>query len=174
MNQKQTAIGLVVAAILLGAAGAQAQPATESRDALLSTEDWTAADTNDDDTLSAAELNRAEPSLAAYFGEIDVNGDRRIARDELAAWQADAEPGSTDADELPAGEVDEGDLAPEAADQGANDGDADAARSRSDDLLPDDGDQPSDLLPDDGDDAQGLRRDAEREDDEVGSDAVER
>jgi hypothetical protein len=40
--------------------------------------------------------------------------------------------------------------------------------------LPDDGDQTSDLLPDDGDDARGLRREAEREDDEVGSDAAER
>src|SRR5918993_1906821 len=126
MNHKQTASGLMLAVTLLGAAGLTAERATEGRDARLSTEDWTAADTNDDDTLSAAELNRAEPSLAAYFREIDVNGDRRIARDELAARQADAEPGSTDADELPAGEGDEGDLAPGAADQGANGGDADA------------------------------------------------
>ena len=95
MNHKQTATGLMLAVTLLGAAGLNAQPATESRDALLSTEDWTAADTNDDDTLSAAELNRAEPSLAAYFREIDVNGDRRIARDELAAWQAEPDPGSS-------------------------------------------------------------------------------
>jgi hypothetical protein len=168
MDDKHTAIGLVVAAILLGAAGVHAQPATESRDSLLSTEDWTAADTNDDDTLSAAELNRAEPSLAAYFREIDANGDRRIARDELEAWQADPDPGSTDADELPAGEVDEGDLMPGADDRGADEGDADAATSRTDDLLPDDGDQSSELLPDDGDDASGLRRDDERDDDDRG------
>ena len=170
MDHKRTVTGLILAVTLLGASVVNAQPATASRDALLSTEDWTAADTNDDDTLSAAELNRAEPSLAAYFREIDVNGDRRIARDELAAWQAGPDPGSTDADELPAGEVDEGDFTPESADR--NTGDADEATSRTDDLLPDDGDQSSELLPDDGDDARGLRRDDERDDDR--RDAVER
>ena len=171
MDHKRTVTGLILAVTLLGASVVNAQPATASRDALLSTEDWTAADTNDDDTLSPAELNRAEPSLAAYFREIDANGDRRIARDELAAWQAGPDPGSTDADELPAGEVDEGDLTPESVDR-SNNGDADEAPSRTDDLLPDDGDQSSELLPDDGDDARGLRRDDERDDDR--RDAVER
>ena len=171
MNHTLHASGLVVAVLLLGAPDAHAQPATDTRDALLSTEDWTAADTNDDDTLSTAELNRAEPSLAAYFREIDANGDRQIARDELAAWRAGPAPGSTDADELPAGEVDEGDLAPGAG--GSDDGDADQARSRTDDLLPDDGDEDSELLPDDGDDARGLLRDEDRED-ASGRDPVDR
>jgi hypothetical protein len=127
---------LVVSTILLGAVAAQAQPAGDMDDVLTSTEDWAEADTNEDGTLSQAELNRAEPRLAAYFREIDADDDQRISRDELASWQAGPEPGEIDADELPAGAVDHGD---------------------TDDLLPDDGDKATELLPDDADDATDAR-----------------
>ena len=146
--------GLVLASIVLVASAAVAQPADDGREALLSTEDWTAADTDDDGTLSAAELDRAEPSLSAFLGEIDTDGDRRISRTELEAWRAEPGPGIVDADELPAGEVDEGD--------------ADEARERTDDLLLDDGDEATGLVPDDGDTATELL--PEDADDDVDAD----
>jgi hypothetical protein len=158
----QPTLALVVSTMLLGAAATQAQPAetmTGREDILTSTEDWTDADTNDDGTLSQAELNRAEPTLAAYFREIDVDGDRRLSRDEIAAWQADPDPGEVDADELPAGAVDRGaversDADTAVEDQAASpDPDQGSVRNRStDDLLPDDGDESSELLPDDAND----------------------
>ena len=124
------ALAMMVSTILLAAPATQAQPVDPS-EVLSSTEEWTEADTNDDDTLSPSELNRAEPTLAASFREIDRNNDRRISRDELETWQAGPEPGDPDADELAPGEAD---------------------RDARDDMLPDDGDDATELLPDDADD----------------------
>ena len=141
-----TTIALLASAMLLGGASiAQSPPAgMADPDAVLtSTEDWTEADTDDDGTLSQPELNRAEPRLAAYFREIDANGDWRISRDEITAWQARPEPNDVDADELPAGSVDGGDTGTSDGDRAAAppDRDAPAQGRRTDPLLPDDGDK---------------------------------
>jgi hypothetical protein len=142
-----TILALAISSLLAASAVvAQAPPAgmSDTDEVLTSAEDWEQADTNDDDTLSYAELSRAEPRLGPYFREIDADGDRSITRDEIAAWQSGPEPGDIDADELPAGEVDAGDE------------DA-ATRSRAtDDLLPDNGDKGTELLPDDGDKSTDL------------------
>ena len=127
-------LAMMISTILLAAPAAQAQPVDPS-EVLSSTEEWTDADINDDDTLSPSELNRAEPTLAASFREIDSNNDRRISRDELEEWQAGPEPGDPDADELATGEAD-----------------SETTRDPRDDLLPDDGDEATELLPDDADD----------------------
>jgi hypothetical protein len=153
---------IFVSTILLGAPAAQAQPAglADTDDVLTSTEDWSEADTNDDGTLSQAELNRAEPRLASYFGQIDADDDQQISRDEIAAWQAGPEPGDIDADELPAGEADPGDTDAADPDQAASpqqdnpeqNNEASMRNRRTDDLLPDDGDKATELLPDDAND----------------------
>ena len=161
----QTALALLISTLLLGgAAAAQAPPAgmSDADDVLTSTEDWAEADTNDDDALSQAELNRAEPRLAAYFREIDANGDWRISRDEIAAWQEGPEPSDIDADELPAGAVDGGDAEGSDESRVAAPGQDDSPRTReTDDLLPDDGDKATELLPDDATDTGGVERDGD-------------
>lgn len=150
---------LLVSTMLLGTAAVQAQPAgvADTDDVFTSTEEWSDADTNDDGALSPAELNRAEPRLAAYFREIDANGDRQISREEIAAWQAGPEPGDVDADELPAGVADPGAADDADADRAASpeqDDESSMRNRRTDDLLPDDGDKATELLPDDADDAE--------------------
>ncbi|HEX6572454.1 MAG TPA: hypothetical protein VF055_10545 [Steroidobacteraceae bacterium] len=98
--RKHPTLALVVSSILLGTAATQAQPADMSgTDVLLSTEHWTEADTNEDGTLSKAELSRAEPTLAPDFDTIDRDDDRQISRDEIEAWHAGPDAGSVDADE---------------------------------------------------------------------------
>jgi hypothetical protein len=156
MRQQFTQV-LVVSTMLLGAAAAQAQPAglADIDDVLTSTEDWSDADTNDDGTLSQAELNRAEPRLAARFREIDADDDQQISRDEITAWKAGPEPGDVDADELPAGAVDHGDTDAADSEEAASpdqDDEASMRNRRTDDLLPDDGDKASELPPDDAND----------------------
>jgi hypothetical protein len=158
---------LISSALLAGAAAAQAPPAgmADADDVLTSTEDWTDADVDDDGTLSQAELNRAEPRLAAYFREIDANGDWRISRDEIAAWQSGPEPSDVDADELPAGAVDAGEAQRADEDSAAtapSEGDTTRGQ-KSDDLLPDDGDKATELLPDDADDDATGAGEVERE-----------
>ena len=153
-----TTLALLVSALLLSGAAARAQSPpvgmADADDVLASTEDWTDADVDDDGTLSQSELNRAEPRLAAYFREIDANGDWRISRDEIAAWQSGPEPSDIDADELPAGAVDAGGTQPADEERSATpSGESDdAGNQASDDLLPDDGDRATELLPDDADD----------------------
>jgi hypothetical protein len=141
-------LAVMISTILLAAPASQAQPA-DPDEVLSSTEEWTDADINDDDTLSQSELNRAEPTLATSFGDIDRNNDRRISRDELEAWQAGPEPGDPDADELSTGEADRDDTGTEADQTLIRD---ETPRDAPDDLLPDDGDKATELLPDDADD----------------------
>jgi hypothetical protein len=142
-------LAVMISTMLLAAPASQAQPA-DPDDVLSSTEEWTDADINDDDALSQSELNRAEPTLATSFGDIDRNNDRRISRDELEAWQAGPEPGNPDADELAAGEADlDATAGPESDQVLIRD---DTSRDAPDDLLPDDGDKATELLPDDADD----------------------
>lgn len=155
--RSSTTVGLLMSSMLLAGGAAAQSPPTGMADAdgvLTSTEDWTEADVDDDGTLSQSELNRAEPRLAAYFRDIDANGDWRISRDEIAAWQSGPEPSDIDADELPAGAVDAGST--EQADEGRSappTRENDTTRGqRTDDLLPDDGDKATELLPDDADD----------------------
>ena len=151
----QITLALAISTVAWASAAVAQAPPTGMSDTdgvFSSTEDWEDADTNDDDALSQAELNRAEPRLAAYFREIDADGDLRLTRDEIAQWQAGPEPSDIDADELPAGEVDQGDDEPADADRGATpDEDASVRGRETDDLLPDDGDKDTELLPDDGD-----------------------
>lgn len=162
---------LLISSVLLSGAAAQAQspPAgmADPDDVLTSTEDWTEADTDDDGTLSQSELNRAEPRLAAYFREIDANGDWHISRDEIAAWQAGPEPSDIDADELPAGSVDGGDTTEPGENRPTSPPSEDAATQGrgTDPLLPDDGDKATELLPDDGDDVATEAGEVERESD---------
>jgi hypothetical protein len=147
-----TTLALAISILLAtSAAVAQTPPAGMSdTDAILtSTEDWDDADTNDDGTLSYAELSRAEPRLGPYFREIDADADQRITRDEIANWQSGPEPTDIDADELPAGEVDAGEDEPATAPAPAPDEDASRRNRGTDDLLPDDGDKATELLPDD-------------------------
>jgi hypothetical protein len=142
-------LAVMISTMLLAAPASQAQPA-DPDDVLSSTEEWTDADINDDDALSQSELNRAEPTLATSFGDIDRNNDRRISRDELEAWQAGPEPGNPDADELAAGEADlDATAGPESDQVLIRD---ETSRDAPDDLLPDDGDKATELLPDDADD----------------------
>jgi hypothetical protein len=157
---------LVISTVLLGAAAAQAQPVglADTDDVLTSTEDWSDADTNDDGTLSQAEMKRAEPRLAAYFRGIDADDNQQISRDELAAWKAGPEPGDIDADELPAGAVDTGDTEAADSDEAASpeqDDEASMRNRRTDDLLPDDGDNATELLPDDANDDTAGPRESE-------------
>jgi hypothetical protein len=144
-----TTLAMMISTILLAAPASQAQPA-DPDEVLSSTEEWTDADINDDDTLSRSELNRAEPTLATSFGDIDRNNDRRISRDELEAWQAGPEPGDPDADELATGEADDATTGPQSDQTLIRD---EPIRAAPDDLLPDDGDKATELLPDDADDA---------------------
>jgi hypothetical protein len=144
-----TTLAMMISTILLAAPPSQAQPA-DPDEVLSSTEEWTDADINDDDTLSQSELNRAEPTLATSFGDIDRNNDRRISRDELEAWQAGPEPGDPDADELATGEADDATTGPQSDQTLIRD---EPIRAAPDDLLPDDGDKATELLPDDADDA---------------------
>jgi hypothetical protein len=144
-----TTLAMMISTILLAAPASQAQPA-DPDEVLSSTEEWTDADINDDDTLSQSELNRAEPTLATSFGDIDRNNDRRISRDELEAWQAGPEPGDPDADELATGEADDATTGPQSDQTLIRD---EPIRAAPDDLLPDDGDKATELLPDDADDA---------------------
>ena len=149
--RNQPTLAIVVSTVLLSALAAQAQPADpDDGDVLASTEEWTEADVNDDGTLSQAEWNRAEPSLSAHFGEIDADDDRRISRDELAAWQAGPDPGDVDADELATGAAARDAPVPATEDKASTPGDT------TDALLPDDGDEATELLPDDADDAAGT------------------
>jgi hypothetical protein len=144
-----TTLAMMISTILLAAPASQAQPA-DPDEVLSSTEEWTDADINGDDTLSQSELNRAEPTLATSFGDIDRNNDRRISRDELEAWQAGPEPGDPDADELATGEADDATTGPQSDQTLIRD---EPIRAAPDDLLPDDGDKATELLPDDADDA---------------------
>ena len=145
-----TTLAMMISTILLAAPASQAQPA-DPAEGLSSTAEWTDADINGDDTLSQSELNRAEPTLATSFGDIDRNNDRRISRDELEAWQAGPEPGDPDADELATGEADrDATTGPQSDQTLIRD---EPIRAAPDDLLPDDGDKATELLPDDADDA---------------------
>ena len=155
-----TTLAMMISAVLLAAPATQAQPA-DPDEVLSSTEEWTDADINDDDTLSQSELNRAEPSLATSFGDIDRNNDRRISRDELEAWQAGPEPGDPDADELAAGEADDDATAGPQSDQALIRDEP--IRDAPDDLLPDDGDKATELLPDDADDDTTRAGEVDRE-----------
>jgi hypothetical protein len=155
-----TTLAMMISTILLAAPATQAQPA-DPDEVLSSTEEWTDADINDDDTLSQSELNRAEPTLATSFGDIDRNNDRRISRDELEAWQAGPEPGDPDADELATGEADRDDsTGPESDQTLIRD---EPLPDAPDDLLPDDGDKATELLPDDADDDTARAGEVERE-----------
>jgi len=50
------------------------------------TGDWMTADTNRDDQLTKAEIEKAWPTLGAHFDDIDVDGDKQASRDELRTW----------------------------------------------------------------------------------------
>ena len=170
MPRHLTLVAILATVLWSGAAAAQSPPTgmADPDDVLTSTEDWTEADVDDHGTLSQSELNRAEPRLAAYFREIDANGDWRISRDEIAAWQSGPEPSDIDADELPAGSVDGGDTGEPEQDRAASPPDQDSAAQgrRADPLLPDDGDKATELVPDDADDDATDAGEVERDDDE--------
>ena len=50
------------------------------------TDRWDAADTDRDTYLSKDELNAVAPTLSAKFGDIDVDGDEKLTRDEFRTW----------------------------------------------------------------------------------------
>jgi hypothetical protein len=82
------------------------------RSTATTTEDWMAADTNGDQQLSKAEIDKAWPTVGARFDDIDVDGDKQATRDELRSWhesqktrmEAD-QPASAPASTAPAGTV---------------------------------------------------------------------
>ena len=50
------------------------------------TGDWMTADSNGDEQLTKAEIEKAWPTLGAHFDDIDVDGDKQASRDELRSW----------------------------------------------------------------------------------------
>jgi hypothetical protein len=56
------------------------------RSSATTTGDWMAADTNGDEQLSKAEVDKAWPTVGARFDDIDVDGDKQATRDELRSW----------------------------------------------------------------------------------------
>lgn len=47
---------------------------------------WMNADADRDESLSREEFQRAEPTLVDSFDSIDVDGDKKLSRDELRSW----------------------------------------------------------------------------------------
>jgi hypothetical protein len=56
------------------------------RSSATTTGDWMTVDTNGDEQLSKAEIDKAWPTVGAHFDEIDVDGDKQATRDELRSW----------------------------------------------------------------------------------------
>lgn len=88
------------------------------------TDRWDAADTDGDSYLSKDELNAVAPTLSANFGDMDVDGDEKITRDEFRTWQQ-SNQARMDADQsVPAAGETTTPVAPEAASQGEMSDDA--------------------------------------------------
>ncbi|HJT99182.1 MAG TPA: EF-hand domain-containing protein [Rhodanobacteraceae bacterium] len=52
-------------------------------------ERFATADTDHDGLISRDEADKGMPRIAAHFGEIDANGDGKLAKDEIAAYLRD-------------------------------------------------------------------------------------
>jgi hypothetical protein len=62
---------------------------------------WMNADSDGDESLSKSEFEKASPTLANRFEEIDVDRDKKLSRDEIRTWhesqkaRMDADQGAT-------------------------------------------------------------------------------
>ena len=74
-----TTLATVVSSILLGAAVAQAG------DTKISQDQFKAADTDRDGSITLAEAQTGIPQLAEKFTSVDANGDGKVSADELSA-----------------------------------------------------------------------------------------
>jgi hypothetical protein len=63
-----------------------------------STDAWEVADTDGDDHLSQAELAKVAPAAAGNFAGADVDGDKKLSRDELRTWR-ESQKATMDADQ---------------------------------------------------------------------------
>lgn len=76
---RKTTLAAVVSSILLGAAAAQAG------DTQITKEQFSAADTDRDGSLTLTEAQAGVPKLAEKFASVDANGDGKVSADELNA-----------------------------------------------------------------------------------------
>lgn len=72
-------LATVVSSLLLGAAAAQAG------DYKITKEQFTAADTDRDGSLTLAEAQAGAPKLAEKFAKLDANSDGKLSADEFDA-----------------------------------------------------------------------------------------
>jgi hypothetical protein len=63
-----------------------------------SADSWDIADTDGDDHLSQVELAKVAPDAEGSFATMDVDGDKKVSRDELRTWR-ESQKASMDADQ---------------------------------------------------------------------------
>ncbi|HEX5648319.1 MAG TPA: hypothetical protein VFX69_01585 [Steroidobacteraceae bacterium] len=78
---RKITLATFVSSVVLGAAVAHAG------DTKWSQEQFTAADTDKDGSITLAEATAGMPKLAEKFASVDVNGDGKVSADELSTYK---------------------------------------------------------------------------------------